>query len=52
VFTKLNKEVLKVLASIFELVLGILGGAGVDPEASGIVSQVFNTILGFFNFGA
>ena len=51
-FTKSNKEVLKVLASIFELVLGILGGAGTDPEATGIVSQVFDFVLSLFSFGA
>ncbi len=35
------------LASIFEFVLSILGIAGADPEAQNIVSQVFETILGF-----
>ena len=35
------------LASIFELVKGILGIAGADPEAQGIVSQVFDLVLGF-----
>jgi hypothetical protein len=40
------------LASIFEFVMGILGGAGTDPEATGIVGQVFNSILSLFNFVA
>ncbi len=36
------------LSSIFEFVLGILGGAGADPEAQNIVGQVFDFILGIF----
>lgn len=36
------------LEAIFALVESILGGAGVDPEAAGIVSQVFAAILSFF----
>ena len=35
------------LASIFEFVMSILGIAGTDPEAQSIVSQIFETILGF-----
>ena len=35
------------LATIFEFVMGILGGAGADPEATNIVEQIFNFILGF-----
>ena len=40
------------LASIFAFVESILGGAGTDPEATNIVSQVFDFILGLFSFGA
>lgn len=36
------------LASIFEFVMGILGSAGADPEATSIVGQVFDFILGLF----
>ena len=36
------------LESIFELVKGILGIAGADPEAQSIVSQVFDLLLSFF----
>ena len=36
------------LASIFEMVMGILGGAGADPEAQGIVAQVFDFVLSIF----
>lgn len=36
------------LASIFEFVMGILGGAGTDPEATGIVGQVFDFVLSIF----
>ena len=35
------------LASIFEMVVGILTGAGVGGDALDIVNQVFNAILGF-----
>ena len=35
------------LAQIFEFVMQILGIAGTDPEATGIVSQIFDAILGF-----
>lgn len=36
------------LESIFALVESILGSAGADPEAQGIVAQVFAAILSFF----
>ncbi len=36
------------LASIFAFVESILGSAGADPEAAGIVAQVFDFILGIF----
>lgn len=36
------------LAQIFEFVMGILGGAGADPEAQNIVGQIFDFILGLF----
>ena len=36
------------MESIFELVKGILGVAGADPEAQSIVAQVFDLILKFF----
>jgi hypothetical protein len=36
------------LAQIFEFVMGILGGAGAGEEATGIVGQVFDFILGLF----
>lgn len=36
------------LAGIFEFILGILGSAGADPEAQGIVAQVFDLVLSFF----
>ncbi len=36
------------LASIFEFVMGILGSAGVDPEAQTIVQQIFDFISGLF----
>lgn len=36
------------LETIFAFVETILGGAGVDPEAAGIVSEVFALILGLF----
>ena len=35
------------LASIFELVMQILGFSGAGEEATGIVSQIFDAILGF-----
>lgn len=35
------------LAMIFEMVIGILNGSGADAGAIDIVSQVFNSILGF-----
>lgn len=34
------------LASIFEFVKAILGIAGADPESQGIVSEIFDLILG------
>ncbi len=40
------------LESIFAFVESILGSAGADPEAAGIVSQVFDFILNLFSFGA
>ncbi len=36
------------LATIFEFVMGILGSAGADPEATGIVGQIFDFILSIF----
>lgn len=36
------------LGSIFSLVEGILSSAGASAEAQGIVSAVFNGILGLF----
>ncbi len=36
------------LASIFEMVKEILGIAGADPEAQGIVAQVFDFVLSIF----
>ena len=36
------------MASIFQFVMDILGIAGTDPEATGIVGKVFETILSFF----
>ena len=36
------------LETIFELVKGILGIAGADPEAQSIVAQVFDLVLSFF----
>ena len=44
---KINKEVRK-MSAIFEFVMGILGIAGADPEATGIVGQVFELITSFF----
>ncbi len=35
------------LAQIFEFVMEILGIAGAGEEATGIVSQIFDAILGF-----
>ncbi len=40
------------LASIFAFIESILGGTVTNPEATGIVGQVFDFILGLFNFGA
>lgn len=40
------------LETIFAFVESILGSAGADPEASNIVSQVFDFILSLLNFGA
>ena len=36
------------LATIFEFVMGILGGAGASPESQNIVGQVFDFILSIF----
>ena len=36
------------LSSIFQFVMDILGISGTDPEATGIVSQVFDSILALF----
>ena len=36
------------LASIFDFVMSILGGAGTDPESAGIVGQVFDFVLSIF----
>ncbi len=36
------------LANIFEMVKGILEIAGADPEAQGIVAQVFEFVLSIF----
>ncbi len=36
------------MAQIFEFVMGILGFAGAGEEATGIVGQVFDFILGLF----
>jgi hypothetical protein len=44
---QINKEVRK-MSAIFEFVMGILGIAGTDPEATSIVGQVFDLITGFF----
>ncbi len=35
------------LAAIFEMVMGILGGAGANPDSTSIVKQVFDAILSF-----
>ncbi len=42
------KEVTFMLESIFAFVESILAGAGVGGDASGIVAQVFEFILGIF----
>ena len=36
------------LSMIFEMVMGILNGAGADASAIEIVSKVFEAILGIF----
>ena len=36
------------LAAIFAFVESILGSAGANPESQGIVSQIFDFILGIF----
>lgn len=36
------------LASIFEFVMGILGGTVENPEATGIVGKVFEFVLSIF----
>ena len=36
------------MSAIFQFVMDILGIAGTDPEATGIVGQVFDSILAFF----
>jgi hypothetical protein len=41
------KEVRK-MSAIFEFVMSILGISGTDPEAMGIVGQVFDSILALF----
>ena len=49
---QIYKEVRKMLSGIFAFVESILGGTVTNPEATGIVSQVFDFILGLFSFGA
>ncbi len=36
------------LEMIFAFVESILGGAGADPEAAGVVAQIFDFILSIF----